>query len=194
MLEEEYSKNKEDVIWKYDWNLKYWMKFLDIPEKMLCGYGVEVGCGRHGIYKSLPNNMVGLDPIFFDDRKNLVIGVAEYLPFKKVSFVISCNGIDHYLDPQKAVNEMFRISDRIIVWVYIYPKWLVMVMSGLDRMHTHHLTEKDVLLYLSGYTITHQKYYSPLKHWKLTKSLFNRLKLIIAHLVGVRGLCIHLEH
>lgn len=40
---------------------------------------------------------------------------------------------------------------------------------------------------------TRQKYYPPLKHWKLTWDLFSRLKLIIAHVVGVRGMCLHLE-
>lgn len=194
VLEKEYSRNKEDTIWKFDWDLKYWIEFLDIPDKMLDGFGVDVGCGHHGIYTFLPDNMVGIDPISFDDRKNFVVGVAEYLPFRKVSFVISCNGIDHYLNPQEAISEMFRISDRVIIWVYIYPKWLAVIMSKLDKMHSYHLTEKEVFSYLFGYTITHQKYYYPIKHWKLTQDLFSRVKLVIAYLAGVRGLCIHLEH
>lgn len=201
--EKSYYETGKNLVWGVPHNLEYWKKFLGL--KTLEGRVIEVGCGPNGLY-NFSENVIGIDPINFH-KKNFIQGVGESLPFICGDLVICCNGLDHFQNPQKAVDEMFRITtERIVIWVYIYPKVVSWILNKFDKTHPFHFTKKDVWKLINGtynrtipaitcdYSVTKLKKLTFFDtHWKHTKSKFAKLKLFIAHLLGVRGLCLHLE-
>lgn len=192
----EYVETGKSKVWGIPHSLKFWMRFLHINN--IDGWGVEVGCGLSGIYRFAPN-VIGIDPIDFSDGcDNFQQGVGENLPFgdKTVDFVICCNTLDHCEDPQKVMSEMFRISNRVILWVYIHPRIVGCIMKIVDKMHPYRFTTEDIDSLLEPHScVITKKYVSTFfdVHMKYTKSLSARLKLLVAHILGVRGLCVHLE-
>lgn len=186
-----YIQTEKTRIWSIPYSLQYWKNFLHLNK--IEGLGIEVGCGNHGLY-NFTESVIGLDSINFKNR-NFVRGVAESLPFKQVDFIISCNGLDHYKDARECLNEMFRISSRIILWVYVFPKLVSWLLQKIDLMHPYHLTKTNLKKLLSDFNFTETKKVicSPLNHLQYTKNFKMRMKLFIAHILGVRGLCLHLE-
>ncbi len=192
----EYEETGKDKQWGIPHSLEFWKGYLCIDN--IDGRGVEVGCGSNGIYRLAPN-IVGVDPIDFSDGcENFKQGMGEDLPFedKSVDFVICCNALDHCLDPQKVIDEMFRISDKVILWVYTHPRIVGWIMKVVDKMHPYRFTTEDIgnLLEPHSYVVTKKRVYTFFDlHLKYTKSLIVSFKLLIAHVLGVRALLMHME-
>lgn len=186
-----YTKTQEKTFWQIPYSLKYWKEFLCLDN--LKGHGVELGCGNNGLY-NFTETVIGVDSINFH-KQSQIQAVSEHLPFTHTDFVICCNGIDHFKSPQKAVNEMFRITDKIILWTYTHPRIISWILNKLDKTHPHHLQKKQItkILECHSYTITKQKTHSPLRFWRHTNNKIVKLKLLLAHITGVRGLLLHLE-
>lgn len=79
---------------------------------------LDVGCGEGWIEKLAPKT-IGLDFSFKallrakkNGAKHLICASAEYLPFRDNSFdlAISAGGLEHFVDPQKALSEMARVT------------------------------------------------------------------------------------
>lgn len=192
--ERAYIDTGKNLVWGTPHSLRYWKSFLKLDN--IDGVGVEIGCGPNGIYK-FASNIIGVDPIDFSHIcDNFKQGMGENLPFeeKSIDFVICCNTLDHCMDPQKVINEMFRISNNIILWVNVQPHIVGLIMKFIDKTHPHRFTADDIEGLLSQqscvitkkHTITFFEY-----HLKYTKSFIASIKLLMAHIFGVRGLCIH---
>jgi len=190
-LESYYSQKLEDQIWKIPRSLEYWTNFLLLED--IKGQGLEVGCGNHGLY-NFTENVVGLDPINFHKR-NFIKSVGEHLPIKNVDFVVCCNGIDHCKDPRKVLEEMFRVTNKVVLWVWVHPRLVSWFMKKIDKMHPYHLTKKKLEGLLDNFSVkvTKKKVYTTFWHWKYTDNWKVRTKLLFAYILGVRGLCLHLE-
>lgn len=189
--EKEYYFSGKNKQWKTPHSLEYWKNFLHL--KTLDGTGVEVGCGPNGLY-NFTEKVVGLDPINYK-RKNFIVGVAEALPFKKVDYVICCNGIDHFKDIEKSLDEMLLITNKIIIWTNVFPYIISRLLNIFDRTHPHHLTLSDVVKLIAKYNLfvdffTIKGIYSI--HGKHA-SKKAKLKLYFASLLGIKGLCLHLK-
>jgi len=189
-LELEYVKSIEDSRWLLRGSLEYWKTFLNL--KNIDGQGIEVGCGKYGIYNFVPN-IVGIDSLNFH-KHNFIRSTAEHLPFKKIDFIICTNALDHCINPQRVLNEIADTTDNLVLWVYVYPKIVSFLLSKFDKLHPHHLTRNTLnnLLKNSNFKKTEETFYSPLNHTKYTKEYYMKLKLLIAHLLNIRGMCIHL--
>ncbi len=193
--EREYFKLSKNLVWGTPHSLEYWEEFFGLDD--VSGIGVEVGCGPNGIAR-FADNITGVDPLDYSDRiKNFKQGMGEDLPFddNSVSFVICCNTLDHCLDPQKVVDEMFRISHRIIIWTYTHPRVVGTIMRWLDKTHPYRFTRGDVEKMLSHHKFRTTKsfIYNFDTHLKYVKTWKARLKLLVGRLLGVRGWCIHVE-
>jgi len=193
--EREYVTSGRNLDWGTPRTLEYWKNFLRLDN--INGIGVDVGCGPNGISR-FADNIIGVDPIDYSDRiKNFKQGMGEDLPFddNSVDFVICCNTLDHCLDPQKVVDEMFRISRRIIIWVYTHPRVVSMILCWLDKTHPYRFTKGDVEKLLSHhkFRVTKSFVYNFDIHLKYVKSWKARFKLLVGRLVGVRGWSIHME-
>ncbi len=175
---------RQENLWNIPYSKQYWHSFLSLGKFATC---LEVGCGRNGLYR-FDDDVLGLDPIAGD-----VVGTSENLPFRDASFdlAVSCNGIDHYLDPQEAVVEMFRVAERVVIWVYKYPGVVCWLLDRFDGTHPHHLTETEILDMMPVNMKTEMLGVdSPLRFWKHTGSWLMKMKLLTAHILGVRGLCL----
>jgi len=154
--------------------------------------GIEICCGRHGIY-NFDENIVGIDSINFHKR-NFIHAVGEAIPIHKVDFAICCNGIDHCCNPEKVLEEMFRVAKVVVLWVYVYPWVISWFMQKSDKMHPYHFTTKTLQKLLSNNTkIIKQSNCSPLFYLKYSNSRKMKVKLIIAYMLRVKAVCLHLE-
>ena len=189
----DYIEKGKNKAWGTPHSLEYWKRFLHLEN--IEGKGVEVGCGPNGIYRFAPN-IIGVDPIDFSDKcDNFIQGIGESLPFedKSIDFVVCCNAVDHAMDPDKVMSEMFRVSDRVVLWVYVWPHWLSMVMKKLDPMHPYHLTQSDIKKLVSSHKVAKRYRYTFFdEHVKHVNSFMALIKIVGAHILGVRGLCLHL--
>jgi len=194
--EREYIEAGKDKVWGIPHSLTFWKHQLHLDS--VDGCGVEIGCGHDGIYRFAPN-IIGIDPIDFSHLcANFQQGMGEDLPFedKSVDFVICSNALDHCLDPQKVVSEVFRVSNRLILWTYIHPSAVASVLNMVERTHPYHFTAKDVDDLLVDYPhVVTKKHVSTFfeTHLKHTKSLLASFTLLVAHFLGVRALCLHVE-
>ena len=175
---------RQEKLWRIPHSRGYWLEFLRIGSFENC---LEIGCGRNGLYR-YDDHVLGLDPNAGD-----VVATTEKLPFRDASFdlAIICNGIDHYMDPQDAGVEMFRVAERGIIWVYKYPLVVSWLLDRFDGTHPHHLTETEILGMMPVNMGTEKLGVdSPLRFWKHTDSWVMKTKLLTAHVLGVRGLCL----
>lgn len=191
-------------------------------ESLLCLFGIdaegnffqdkkalEIGCSPfaliHGITAS--RFKVGIDPCAASDkfkafyRDNAVChiaGMAEYLPFKDGSYdvVICINTLDHFLDPEAALKEIFRVlkkEGQILLVTHtlsLYRK-VIPVLAHIDQ-HSYHFTNDDVrsLVKMSGLEIR----YANAQRISLTTvlSLFRKklvksgLKMLLAIVLQIR--------
>ena len=190
--EKEYYDKGKNLAWGIPHSLQFWKKFLRMEK--IEDNTVEIGCGLNGLY-NFSESVVGLDPINHHKR-DFVLGVGEYLPFKHVNCVICCNGLDHFQNPQKAVDEMFNVSPKkIILWIYVHPKIVSWILGKFDKMHPYHFTRSDIWNLLKYYKFSSYSFEVSFfnTHWKYVKSKFAKFKLFVAHVLGVRGLCVHLK-
>lgn len=193
--EREYFTSGKNLDWGTPHSLEYWKNFLRLDDTD--GTGVEVGCGPNGISR-FADNIVGVDPLDYSGRiKNFIQGTGENLPFSNdsVDFVICCNVLDHCLEPQKVMDEMFRISHRIIIWTYTHPRVISMILCWIDKTHPYRFTKGDVekLLVHHKFRVTKSFGYNFDTHLKYVRTWKARLKLLVGRLLGVRGFGIHIE-
>lgn len=192
----EYIETGKNMVWGIPHSLEYWKRFLHINN--IDGRGVEIGCGPNGIYR-FAQNIIGVDPLDFSGMcENFQQGMGEDLPFedKSVDFVICCNALDHCMDPQKVMSEMFRISDRVVLWTYTHPRIVGRIMKIVDKIHPYRFTTNDVydLLEPYSYVVTKRCVFTPFDFLlRQPKTFYASFKLLVAHILGVRGLCIHAE-
>lgn len=90
---------------------------------------IDIACGQ-GILEKLAPETVGVEFSYKalkrakrDGAKYLVLADAHALPFKDDSFdiAISNGNLEHFSDPQKAINEMARVSRIQVQTVHQYP-------------------------------------------------------------------------
>lgn len=81
---------------------------------------LDVGCGTGISTNFFECNSIGIDPskgLLNIGKGNLIYGKAEKLPFndKYFDIVISVTAIHNFDDPEKALNEIIRVSKKKIV-------------------------------------------------------------------------------
>lgn len=190
--EKEYFTSGKNKQWKTPHSLEYWLNFLQIDK--LLGIGLEIGCGPNGLY-NFTNQVIGLDPINYSDRDNFINCTGESIPFnsKFFDFIICCNSLDHCRDPELVVKEMFRLSNNFIIWSNIFPQILTKIIEVFDKTHPYHFSTKS-LRKLFQNTVCTKQIQKPIYSWHgKNATLKGKLKLFIASLLGVKGVCIHLE-
>ena len=182
-----YINTKESQLWHMH-SLEYWKEFLNLNK--IVGQGIEIGCGMNGIY-NYTSHILGLDTINFH-KSNFIQASAEHLPFKQVDFAILCNSLDHCQNPKQVLNEVNKITTKLIIWTYIYPKLVSFLLSKFDKMHPHHFTENHFIKLTKNYEITSITFSSPLFFSKYTNKRWMKFKLMIMYLLNIRSICIHL--
>jgi len=90
------------------------------------GICLDVGCGILPLpeYMRLAPDVifVGIDPFETDGRQfRFVKGIAEDMPFEDTMFdsVIFATSLEHMIDPQKAIDETFRVLKKhglVLIW------------------------------------------------------------------------------
>ncbi len=131
---------------------------------------LEVGCGARGLINYLPcGKKFALDPLVKGcvekggkkDNVKLLRAVGEYLPFPDVFFelVICLNVLDHTRNPQKVIQESFRVLKNegifsLSIFVsskifYFYHRIKEAIGIG-DVLHPFHFTEDKVIALLKN--------------------------------------------
>lgn len=134
---------------------------------------LEIGAGPHGIIYDIHNSKsrIGLEPMdmpFLEDWKKKIVkkGIGEKLEFSDKSFdvVICFNVLDHCINPAQVVRECERIlrTDGIfLLWIHAlrsYYKFLLPVISIIDRTHPHHLSQNEIRSMIQPFfIIKHEK-------------------------------------
>lgn len=147
---------------------KIWKVFLVDFEFFKGKKVLEVGCGSRGIihYIDQPCLRIGIDPlcnkyrdIYVKNDFNIphLTAIGENLPFKNDSFdvVISINSIDHGTNPNESIREIRRVLKQNGLFLLEmdtfldFPRGVQNLVSLIDRLHLHHLSDKKVLNILS---------------------------------------------
>jgi len=189
--EKDYFTSGKNKQWKTPHSLKYWLNFLNINNPT--GKGLEIGCGPNGLY-NYTDTVIGVDSINYHNP-NFVQATAEHLPFqlKTFDFVILCNSLDHCQNPQKVIEEVTQISNKLIVWSNTFPTIISQLISTFDKTHPHHFTIKELKELFKSFVLTTQTQKS-IYSWHGKNATFKgKLKLFLASLLGVKGVCLHLE-
>lgn len=162
-------KNKHEKPEKYK---RKWRGFLDYFGKNIIieeSHSIlEVGCGVSGLINYLPRgDKFALDPLVKGyiedggdkDNVKLIRAVGEEIPFPDNYFdlVICLNALDHTINPQKVIEESFRVvknggtfflsifvSSKII---YFYRRMKEAIGMG-DPLHPFHFTEEKIITML----------------------------------------------
>ncbi len=133
---------------------------------------LDIACGE-GLIEKLAPSTVGLEfslnaliKAKKNGVKNLVLADAQNLPFQDDSFdiTISAGSLEHFPNPQKAINEMARVS-RIQVFT-VHKEFPIPFSSTFHNLATHALK------------ITHQPIEKPLNQKKL-EGMLKKAKLHI---------------
>ena len=185
--EQHYSATIETKTWKMH-SLAWWTNYLQLTS--ITGQGIEIGCGNNGIYNFTPN-ILGIDTINFH-KPNFIQATGEHLPIKQVDFAILFNSLDHCQDPQSVLNEASKVTNNIILWTYIHPKLVSFILTKIDKMHPYHFTNTDVRKLTQNFTKTKETCNSPLIFAKYTTNRQMKFKLLLMHLLNIRGTCLHL--
>lgn len=90
---------------------------------------VDIACGQGHIEKLSPEtvgvefSLEALKKAKANGGKLLVLADAHALPFKNDSFdiAISAGNLEHFINPQKAINEMARVAKIQVLTVHRYP-------------------------------------------------------------------------
>lgn len=182
------GKNKQ---WQTPHSLGYWLKFLQTDK--LNGIGLEIGCGPNGLY-NFTEQVIGIDSINYH-KKNFINCVGELLPFKSKSFdfVICCNSLDHCKDPQLVINEIFRLSDKVIIWTNLFLPITSFILGKVDSTHPFHFTSMDLKNLFSN-TYCKKTVKKTIISWHGKNATWKgKFILFCASLLGVSGVCLHLE-
>ena len=194
--EKAYYEEGLNVKWNVPHSLEYWRDFLRLDG--VTGKGLEIGCGLNGLYK-FDRDVLGIDPIDFSYvAPNFRLGIGEEVPLEdqSVDYVVCSNVLDHTANPEKVLREIFRVSSYLVLWTYVWPSWLASFMQRYDEVHPHHFTREEVYSMLDKFSVDYVKkvnYTFYTSHLQYVKYLPFRAKLVVAHLLGVRGLLLHVK-
>ena len=192
-LEKEYHESGKPKAWGVPYSFKYWAEHIDLVD--FDGLNIEVGSGPDGFWR-FSEQIIGTDSLDFRLLGNNFIQTpVETLPFPDNHFrdCYAMNMLDHTLDPQKALNEMIRVSShRVYIISNVFSPIVKTILDIVDSIHPYHFTE-DVLIKLVPSTV--QISYSKRKGFSEigTATLLPKLKLMVAELLGSRRLLIHLD-
>ncbi len=172
---------------------------------------LEIGCGPAGISTYIDSNFKhAIDPLndFFesiesfqkqrDTRTKYLKAKGENLPYEQETFdlVIMDNVLDHCEDPQKVMNETFRVMKMGSVLYFqqnVYTLWgkalrLGMEKFEIDKGHPFTFTKKDISLLLdrAGFEVLYSSSRGYLKQWISEVTSGNKKALIRAALLMTR--------
>lgn len=183
------------------------MNFDSFKDKRI----LEIGCGAFGAihYINAPCFRVGIDPLCYahndiykrrSTHTHHVTGIGEYLPFKKEIFdlVISFNVIDHGISPENVINEAKRSlkkSGLFLLHMYTFnlPKFIRSKLWIIDKPHPHHLSDREILLYLKNAGFNTEYHNTDKMSIKYSFSNFitqfdrHSLKYFVASLLGIKN-------
>jgi len=147
----EFKDNKSKV-------LEYWKKYRYLDEiNAICNIKnntkvLDVGCGISSVLHFIDGERYGIDPLADEYKKlysypkeiNIAKGFGEDLPFpdKYFDIVFCSNVLDHVTDPQKTIDEIYRVlkpNGYFVLTVEIFEE-----KTKRDPAHPHSLTKKDV--------------------------------------------------
>ena len=193
--EREYVEQGKNKVWRTPHSLDFWKNYLMVDN--FDGLGLEIGCGPNGVFR-FAKNIIGLDPIESTDLPNFIKGVGEDIPLGDNSkeFVIICNALDHCMDPDKVIEESFRVAKKLYLGTHIHPKWVSKFMLWLDPTHPYRFTEKDIYKLFEKHNVKivkKGKFNFLDLNLKYVRNPIAAFKLITAHILGVRVLCLHVE-
>jgi ubiquinone/menaquinone biosynthesis C-methylase UbiE len=153
----EFKENKLKV-------LEYWQKYRQLNEiNTICKIQnntkiLDVGCGISTVLHFINGEKYGIDPLAdeykklyrYPDEINVQKGFGENIPFPDEYFdIVFCsNVLDHVTDPQKTVEEIYRVlkpSGYFVLTVEIFKE-----KTKRDPAHPHSFTKRDVYLLLGG--------------------------------------------
>jgi ubiquinone/menaquinone biosynthesis C-methylase UbiE len=151
---------------------------LGLSESVFQGERVlEVGAGNGPVY-AIENarHRVGIDPLSTQSdalqdvgrqpNTSVFSGVGERLPFSDESFnIVMCiNVLDHVKDPQKTLDEIFRVmvpggTYLFRVHAFNMPQPIRKVLNHVDAPHPHHFHPDEMLSAIksSGFKIEETK-------------------------------------
>lgn len=154
---EEFKENKSKV-------LEYWQRYRYLEEiNKICEIQnntriLDVGCGISTILHFLDGEKYGIDPLADEYQKlynyppeiNIQKGFGENIPFADEYFdIVFCsNALDHVTDPEKTINEIYRVlktGGYFVLTVEIFPR-----KTARNLAHPHSLTKKDIDLLLNN--------------------------------------------
>jgi len=132
-----YVKNKETKASLEKYNIMHQEQFggpNDGSYEILASFArgnrtVDIACGQ-GLIERLAPETVGVEfslnalkKAKANGAKYLVLADAHYLPFKENAFdiAISSGNLEHFINPQKAIEEMARVSKVQVQIVHKYP-------------------------------------------------------------------------
>ncbi len=193
--EREYTETGKNKVWRTPHSFDFWKNYMLVDD--FDGVGLEIGCGLNGVYR-FAENIIGIDPIQSNDLPNFVKGVGENIPFDDnyFDFVIICNALDHCMDPNKVIDEIFRVSSKLYLGTHIHPRLVSKIMLWLDPTHPYRFTEKDIKNMLKKYsfrTLKQKKLNFINLNLRFVRDPIAAFKLIVAHILGVRVLLMHVE-
>jgi SAM-dependent methyltransferase len=147
------------------WNLKH----LDWSRDLLrdaSGLVLDIGCDDPVLSASLLSGRaqyVGLDPVSHQGKTFRVIGMGEFLPFRRASFdgAIFLTSLDHISDWHQALDETYRVlkpGGKLYISSLI---WHARASLLRDTVHFRHFREFELLggLANAGFTTGQPKYF-----------------------------------
>lgn len=147
---------------------KYWGWYIDLIAKYISFKPehriLDIGCGPVGIINYIPvGQRFGLDPLMnfyllnFEMPDDIVWkqGIMEEIPFDSNYFdvIITMNTLDHSLNPEKGLREMYRILKKggfLILSVNCYAPFrrllrIVKEKSGMkDKAHPYSFSQRQI--------------------------------------------------
>jgi SAM-dependent methyltransferase len=192
-LERKYNEENKPQKWGVPYSFKFWADLIELKD--FDGLNIEVGCGSDGFWR-FSDKIIGTDSLDFSQYgKNFIQANAENLPFEDNHFrdCYAMNMLDHTEHPQKALNEMIRVStNRIYIFSNIFSPIVKPIMNEFDQIHPYHFTEKD-LISLVPDTVFISMSKRKLFVESLTAGILLKLKLDFALLLGTHRLLVHLD-
>jgi len=153
----EYEENKSRV-------LEYWKEYRYLEDICaICKFtedtkSLDVGCGISTVLHYIKGKRFGIDPLAdeylklyeYPEELDIRKATGEDIPFPSECFdVVFCtNVLDHTTDPEKVVQEIYRVlkpKGHFVLAVEIFEE-----ETRRDPAHPHSFTKRDVYSLLEG--------------------------------------------
>jgi SAM-dependent methyltransferase len=194
-LERKYNESSKPKAWGVPYSFNYWADHIDLVD--FEGINLEVGCGQDGFWR-FSDQIIGTDSLDFSQfGKNFIQANVEHLPFEDNHFrdCYSMNMVDHTENPQKAVNEMVRVtSHRVYIICNAFSWYMKPIMNKFDTIHPYHFTDNDIInLVPDTAQITKSKRKDFIDMEVKTAQFLPKMKLLLAQGLGTHRLLIHID-